>query len=145
MNQIEKNQLINQDISRSNKNADDKLFGALDNKILSALNLGLHFFQNQKKVTLINKFIDFYTNANLTQKQWSSFKTKLHNTKAIQTTVGEFLLDNIDKLNFDKNVEVFGRLASAVASNEMDPSDFFRLSIVLQRTPFIDIQQLKEY
>lgn len=143
---MEKQDLINQNIDKKSKSTHARFIQELtDNNTLKYFNTFFEIFHDHKRTTLLNKFIDFYCGVNMSSKEWDEFNSKLSNSKIIKSGVGEFIIDNIDKLNYDKNLDILSKLVKNVSTDVLTPEDFFRLTIVLQRTPYVDLELLKEY
>lgn len=142
---MEKQDLINQNIDKKTKIHARFIQELTDNKTLKYFNTFYEIYNDHKRTTLLNKFIDFYHGVNMSPKEWDKFNLKLSNSKILKSGVGEFIIDNIDKLNYDKNLDILSKLVKNVATDILTPEDFFRLTIVLQRTPYVDLELLKEY
>lgn len=114
--------------------------GAIAQEIQSTVNA----VSNYKAAEFLRKLTCFVCNlGDMSDKQRQMFVDEIE--RVAEDSAGNVILDIVDRLDSIHKQRILANLVKAKGLDLISVQDFFRLSSVLERIPYVDIEQLPKY
>src|SRR5690606_33278377 len=103
-------------------------------------------YKNYQAGTLQNKLVQYMHGINeMTFPKREKLRQKIESDRNFKRDVVSVLLEMIDNTCTDSNVDILINLTNSLAEDRISIDDFYRLSLVLRRCLYTDLECLSKY